>query len=89
MVFVSVLVVLGKLPFSLTACVVEVVPESKWEVEEIIDQVTNAHNTMARKDGYSSNQHVLGAEVRVPSMLTCGGRDEAAVQHLLLASLRT
>ena len=44
----------------------EVVPESKWEAEEVIDRVTNAHN-----------QHVLGAEVRVPSMLTCGRRDEA------------
>ena len=53
------------------------VPVSKWKVEEIIDQVTNAHNTMVRKDAYSPNQRVLGAEVRVPSMLTCGGRDEA------------
>ena len=55
----------------------EVVPESKWEVEEVIDQVTNANNTMVRKDGYSPNQHVLGAELRVPSMLMNGGRDEA------------
>ena len=37
-----------------------VMVESKMEVEELCDQVTQAHNTMTRKGGHSPSQHVLG-----------------------------
>ena len=47
----------------------ESVPESKWEVEELCDEVTQAHNSMIRQHGFSPNQHVLGAELRLPSVL--------------------
>ena len=60
----------------------ESVPESKWEVEEVIDQVSQAHNSMVRKDGFSPNQHVLGAEMRMPSTLLEGGLDEARASAL-------
>ena len=50
----------------------EVVPSRNWDVEEVIDQVSNAHNSLVRKGGYSPTQHVLGVDVRVPSMLVQG-----------------
>ena len=55
----------------------ETVPEGKWDVEELCDQVSQAHNSMVRKDGYSPNQHVLGVESRVPSSLVEGTQDDA------------
>ena len=34
-------------------------PQNREEVEEVCDQVTCAHNTLVRKDGFSPAQHVL------------------------------
>ena len=47
----------------------EVKPRSKQEVQELVDQINNAVNSMTRKDGYSPNQHVFGRDVRVPGMI--------------------
>ena len=49
-----------------------VVLESKMEAEELFDQLTQAHNTLVRRDGYSPSQHVLGAELRVPGLMGTG-----------------
>ena len=48
----------------------EVRPRSKQEVQELIDQINTAVNSMSRKDGYSPHQHVFGKDVRIPGMIT-------------------
>ena len=48
----------------------DAVPRSKQEVQELIDNVNVAVNTMTRKDGYSPCQHVFGRELRVPGLVT-------------------
>ena len=47
---------------------VETRPRNKQEVQELVDQVNNAVNSMTRKDGYAPNQHVFGRDVRVPGL---------------------
>ncbi|CAE7785104.1 unnamed protein product [Symbiodinium sp. KB8] len=48
----------------------EVRPRSKQEVQELIDQINTAVNSVSRKDGYSPHQHVFGKDVRIPGMIT-------------------
>ena len=50
--------------------------ESKNEVEELCDQVTQAHHTLTRKGGHSPSQHVFGTEQRVPGLVVTGELDE-------------
>ncbi|CAE7255667.1 RE1 [Symbiodinium sp. CCMP2592] len=45
-------------------------PRTKAEVQELVHCVTNAVNSMTRKDGYAPNQHVFGKDVRLPGMLS-------------------
>ena len=45
-------------------------PRSKQEVQELVDNVNVAVNTMTRKDGYSPCQHVFGRELRVPGLIS-------------------
>ena len=54
----------------------EHVPNSKHEVEEICDHVTVAHNSLIRKDGFSPAQHVLGTDLRLPGLHMTGQHDE-------------
>ena len=56
--------------------------ESKMEAEELFDQLTLAHNTMTRRDGYSPCQHVLGAEPRIPGLLANGEDNEIVASGL-------
>ncbi|CAE7637419.1 PCSK5 [Symbiodinium sp. CCMP2592] len=50
--------------------VVDAVPRSKQEVQELVDNVNVAVNTLTRKDGYSPCQHVFGRELRVPGLIS-------------------
>ena len=59
-----------------------VVLESKMEVEELCDQITQAHNTMTRKGGYSPSQHVFGCEQRVPGLVLTGLQDDVVESGL-------
>ncbi|CAE7199062.1 RE1 [Symbiodinium sp. CCMP2592] len=43
---------------------------SKPEVQELVDQVNNAVNSMPRVEGYSPYQHVFGRDIRIPGMIT-------------------
>ena len=45
-------------------------PRTKQEVQELVDNVNVAVNTMTRKDGYSPCQHVFGRELRVPGVIS-------------------
>ena len=54
----------------------EVDPQSKEETEELADQITNTHNTLIRKEGYSPCQHVLGQDVRIPGSIFMIDRNE-------------
>lgn len=40
-------------------------PEGRAEIDELIDQVNVAMNTLPRVDGFSPSQHVFGREPRV------------------------
>ena len=46
----------------------ETQPMTKLEVNELIDHVNNAKNTMQRRHGYSPMQHVFGNEIRLPGV---------------------
>ena len=46
----------------------ETQPMNKLEVNELIDRVNNAKNTMQRRHGYSPMQHVFGNEIRLPGV---------------------
>ena len=48
----------------------ELRPRSKQEVQELVDQINNAVNSMTRKDGYAPNQHVFGKDMRMPGMIS-------------------
>ena len=44
----------------------ETQPNCKAEVNELIDQVNHAKNSMCRKHGYAPYQHVFGCDLRLP-----------------------
>ena len=46
----------------------ETQPMNKLEVNELIDRVNNAKNTMQRRHGYSPMQHVFGNEIQLPGV---------------------
>ena len=48
----------------------ETQPRNKQEVQELVEQVNNAVNSMSRVEGFSPYQHVFGRDVRVPGMIT-------------------
>ena len=48
----------------------ETQPRTKQEVQELVDQVNNAVNSMSRVQGFSPYQHVFGRDVRIPGMLS-------------------
>ena len=48
--------------------ILEVEPGSRHEAEEVMDQITTAHNTLVRVEGHSPTQIVLGQDVRVPGL---------------------
>ena len=56
----------GSWQVSFEKAALELDPWSKEEVEELCDQVSCAHNTLTRHDGFSPSQHVLGSELRLP-----------------------
>lgn len=60
----------------------ELNPKSKEETEELCDQLSCAHNTLTRHDGFFPNQHVLGSEIRVP-VLGMLGEDNETVESAL------
>eukprot|EP00439_Symbiodinium_sp_Y106_P018541 s4730_g2.t1 len=45
-------------------------PRTKQEIQELVDNVNIAVNTMTRKDGYSPCQHLFGRDLRVPGMIS-------------------
>ena len=54
----------------------------KMEVEELCDQITQAHNTMTTKGGYFRKSHVFGSEQRVPGLVWSGVLDDVAESAL-------
>ena len=48
----------------------EVQPRTKQEVQELVDQINNAVNSMSRVEGFSPFQHVFGRDIRVPGMIS-------------------
>ena len=44
----------------------EVQPSNKREINELVDQVNHAKNSMSRKHGYAPYQHVFGCDLRLP-----------------------
>ena len=47
-------------------------PRNKHEVNELIDQVNVARNSLSRRHGFSPYQHVFGNDLRLPGLLTEG-----------------
>ena len=47
-------------------------PRNKLEVNEFVDQVNNAKNSMTRKRGYSPMQHIFGCDLRLPGIVDDG-----------------
>ena len=47
-------------------------PRNKKEVNELIDQVNVARNSMTKKNGFSPYQHVFGNELRLPGLISEG-----------------
>ena len=56
----------------------EVQPRNKREVNELVDQVNVARNTLCRRHGYSPYQHVFGCDLRLPGLIT----ENDAQEHL-------
>jgi hypothetical protein len=65
----------------------ETQPKDKLEVNELIDQVNVARNSMCRRHGFSPYQHVFGSDLRLPGLVTNGepmdhfGSDSRGVHH--------
>ena len=61
----------------------ETQPRNKLEVNELIDQVNNAKNSMTRKHGYSPMQHIFGCDLRLPGIVDEGSPyiEGSAVYH--------
>ncbi len=47
----------------------EAQPRNRLEVDELIDQVNVARNSMMRKHGFAPYQHVFGSDLRVPGLI--------------------
>ena len=47
-------------------------PRNKDEINELIDQVNVARNSMGRRHGFTPYQHVFGGDFRLPGLLTEG-----------------
>ncbi len=47
-------------------------PRNKDEINELIDQVNVARNSMCRRHGFTPYQHVFGGDFRLPGLLTEG-----------------
>ena len=60
------------------------VPENREDIEEIIEQVTVAKNSMINKSGYSPIQRVYGKQPRIPGMIY-GGDGGAVINSGFLA----
>ena len=58
----------------------ETQPRNKREVNELVDQINVARNTMCRVHGYSPYQHVFGCDLRLPGLIT----ESDAQEHLHL-----
>ena len=52
-------------------------PQNKKEINELIDQVNHAKNSMCRKHGYAPYQHVFGCDLRLPGSV----EDQLGVVH--------
>ena len=61
----------------------ETQPRNKKEINELIDQVNYAKNSMCRKHGYAPCQHVFGCDLRLPGSVeeTLGVVHNSAVCH--------
>ena len=55
----------------------ETQPNNKKEVNELIDQVNHAKNSMCRKHSFAPYQHVFGSDLRLPGNI----KDELGVVH--------
>ena len=64
----------GMWKFGFQKLLLEHVPNSKADVEELCDHTTTAHNTLIRKDGFCPSQHVLGKNSSGCSESLPGGR---------------
>ena len=60
------------------------VPENREEIEEIIEQVNVAKNSMINRSGYSPIQRVYGKQPRIPGMIY-GGDGGAVINSGFLA----
>ena len=54
-------------------------PRNKNEVNELIDQVNVARNTLARRHGFTPYQHIFGNDLRLPGLIT----ENEGMQHML------
>ena len=68
-------------------CFETVNPSSRDEIEEIVEQVNLAKNSLVRKDGFSPLQRVFGKEPRIPGLLYSGD-DHVPMNSAILAGDR-
>ena len=59
-------------------------PTSRDEIEEIVEQVNVAKNSLIRKDGFAPNQRIFGKDVRIPGLLYSGD-DHVGINSAILA----
>ena len=65
-------------------CVENSSPQTKDELEEIVEQVCVAKNSLVRKDGFSPSQRVFGRDVRIPGLLYSGD-EHVGINSAMLA----
>ena len=65
-------------------CVEHETPQSRDEIEEIVEQVCVAKNSLVRKDGFSPSQRVFGKDVRIPGLLYSGD-EHVGINSAMLA----
>lgn len=58
-------------------------PVTRDDVEEIVEQVCVAKNSLVRKDGFSPSQRVFGRDVRLPGLLY-SGEEHAGINSAML-----
>ena len=66
-------------------------PRNKAEVNELIDHINHAKNSMSRKHGHAPYQHVFGCDLRLPGSVedTLGVVHNSAVVHGMDGVLRS
>ena len=69
----------------------ETQPGNKKEVNELVDHVNQAKNSMSRKHGYAPYQHIFGCDLRLPGSVSdpLGVVHNSALVHGVQAVLRS